>query len=198
MRSQRERNRIATWCAIHEAACAIAWEQGPAATTVEAIAAQAGVSRRTFFNYFSTKEDAVLGTRVPEVAEVAIERFRTSDEDELTRVVLLFVAVARTGMPESTSAQRRQMVAAHPALKNHTGRLIAETERLVTEVIQARFDDVDLASPEEDGRLEALLMLAGVIAKYAFTRYQASSEDDPAEFLRDAIVVFRKVVDTTR
>ncbi|GAA1174554.1 TetR family transcriptional regulator [Nesterenkonia xinjiangensis] len=199
--SQRERNRLDTWNAVHEAAHAIAWEEGPQEAAVEAIAARAGVSRRTFFNYFPTKEDAILGTRTPEVSEGDIERFRTSDEDELTRVVHLFVAVVRTAIPEATSPQRRRIIGEHPSLQRRVLRLLSEVERIVAEVIQARVedgDDVALAAPGDGARLEALLMLSGVIAKYAFHRYQESSAEDPREFLDESIAMFREVVDTTR
>ena len=43
----------------------LAREGGLAAATVEAITERAGVSRRTFFNYYPTKEDALLGTTSP-------------------------------------------------------------------------------------------------------------------------------------
>lgn len=199
--SQRERNRIDTWNAIHSAAYTIAWDAGPAAATTEKIAASAGVSRRTFFNYFPTKEDAVLGTREPSVTDAAVHRFRSSDQDELTRVVHLFVTVARTALPEASWARRRRIVAEHPELRQRVTRLVSEVERLVTEVIQTRVEagkTVELAVGEDAEQLEALLMLAGTIAKYALTRHQESADGDAEPFLRDSIAVFRKVVEATQ
>jgi AcrR family transcriptional regulator len=65
---------------------------------VDAIADRAGVSRRTFFNYYSSKEDAVLGTTVPVVPEEALRAFikKTSDVDQFTRTVRFPVAVVRS------------------------------------------------------------------------------------------------------
>lgn len=63
--SLRERRREQTWTAIHEAALKRVREHGMRGTTVEEIAQEAGVSPRTFFNYFPSKEDAVLGLREP-------------------------------------------------------------------------------------------------------------------------------------
>ena len=57
----RERKKLATRQAIADAALALADEHGPGAVTVDDIAAAAGVSPRTFFNYFATKEAAILG-----------------------------------------------------------------------------------------------------------------------------------------
>ncbi|WXF91171.1 TetR/AcrR family transcriptional regulator [Curtobacterium flaccumfaciens pv. flaccumfaciens] len=57
----RDRKRIETRNRIAEAARSLALEQGVDGTTIEQIAARADVSPRTFFNYFESKEDAVLG-----------------------------------------------------------------------------------------------------------------------------------------
>jgi AcrR family transcriptional regulator len=59
MTSLRERKKAQTRCDLADAAFAIVREHGPAALTAEAIADRAGVSRRTFFNYFPSVDSAV-------------------------------------------------------------------------------------------------------------------------------------------
>jgi AcrR family transcriptional regulator len=56
----RERKKAATRQALHEASLRLAFEHGPENVTVEAIADEAGVSRRTFSNYFANKEEALF------------------------------------------------------------------------------------------------------------------------------------------
>ncbi|WUH98995.1 TetR/AcrR family transcriptional regulator [Spirillospora sp. NBC_00431] len=56
----RERKKEATRRALHDAAMRLAAEHGLDDVTVEAIADAAGVSRRTFSNYFGGKEEALL------------------------------------------------------------------------------------------------------------------------------------------
>ncbi|GAB3651946.1 TetR family transcriptional regulator [Zhihengliuella somnathii] len=63
----RERRKEATYEALVAHARELTMKHGLAGFTVEELAEAAGVSRRTFFNYFQTKDDAVLGVRVEDV-----------------------------------------------------------------------------------------------------------------------------------
>ncbi len=57
----RERKKRARREELIDATHRLVAEHGLDAVTVEAICEEAGVSARTFFNYFETKDDAVLG-----------------------------------------------------------------------------------------------------------------------------------------
>jgi AcrR family transcriptional regulator len=57
---RRERNRQRTHDALHSAAMRLFAEHGYEATSVDDIADAAGVSVRTFFRYFGTKEDVLF------------------------------------------------------------------------------------------------------------------------------------------
>jgi AcrR family transcriptional regulator len=82
---RRERKKQATRQALHEAAFHLAEEYGLAGVTVEAIADEADVAPRTFFNYFACKEDAILNRDPgwPETLRRALVG-RPADEDPLT------------------------------------------------------------------------------------------------------------------
>ena len=55
------RSRQAAYAEITAIAMGLFLEQGFEQTTIDQIAAKAGISRRSFFRYFGTKEDIVLG-----------------------------------------------------------------------------------------------------------------------------------------
>lgn len=60
MPGARERKRVATRERIAAAGLELFLELGYEATTIDGIAAASGISRRTFFYYFSSKDDALL------------------------------------------------------------------------------------------------------------------------------------------
>ena len=56
----RERKRVETRHRIAETALRLFLSEGYEATTLDVIAAEAGISRRTFFSYFKSKDDILL------------------------------------------------------------------------------------------------------------------------------------------
>ena len=167
---------------------------------MDEISTRAGVSRRTFFNYFPVKEDAVLGTRSAELDPAVVERFHASTEDELTRVVHLFVSVVRTCLPAETAEQRRAIIAEHPQLRVRLAELLDQVERLVYSAVHAEADQGDMRLPAGAGAhaFEALLAVAGGITKFAFARYHESGAESLDPFISETIALFREVVETTR
>ena len=79
--SRRELNKAATRQAITDAALGLLRAKGPGNFTVEEIAEAAGISRRTFFNYFSST-DAALASIVHGFLDNAIQQLRLRPADE--------------------------------------------------------------------------------------------------------------------
>ncbi|HXD28344.1 MAG TPA: TetR/AcrR family transcriptional regulator [Arthrobacter sp.] len=78
--SRREINKTATRQAIIDAALAVLRTDGLEAVTADRVAEAAGVSRRTFFNYFSTLESALNGPTEAFVEHV-LQIFETQPRD---------------------------------------------------------------------------------------------------------------------
>ncbi|MCC7121177.1 MAG: TetR/AcrR family transcriptional regulator [Gammaproteobacteria bacterium] len=76
--SHRERKKRAQKQAIYQCALALFMERGVESTTIDMIAAEANISRATFFNYYPTK-DAILH----EIADGAVEHAKRVFDKEL-------------------------------------------------------------------------------------------------------------------
>ncbi|WP_024366331.1 TetR/AcrR family transcriptional regulator [Arthrobacter sp. TB 26] len=71
----RERKRAATRAAITAVARSLTAERGLNGYTVEEACERTGISRRTFFNYFPTKEDAIIGHVDDDFPAAVVSRF---------------------------------------------------------------------------------------------------------------------------
>ena len=67
---RRERKKLATRQALQDAALRLVADRGLEQVTVEDISEAADVATRTFFNYFSSKEEALLGDAPEKVVTV--------------------------------------------------------------------------------------------------------------------------------
>ncbi|MDP5226563.1 MULTISPECIES: TetR family transcriptional regulator [Arthrobacter] len=77
--SLRERKKQQTRAAIHNAAQDLVLEEGLAQVTIADICARAGISERTFFNYFPSKAAASLGLPDDPLSEARTRAFLESD-----------------------------------------------------------------------------------------------------------------------
>ncbi|WP_353713433.1 TetR/AcrR family transcriptional regulator [Arthrobacter sp. K5] len=79
--SRRELNKASTRQSITDSTLALLRQHGPGNFTVEDIAEAAGISRRTFFNYFSSTEAAIASV-TNGFLDSALELFRQRPADE--------------------------------------------------------------------------------------------------------------------
>jgi AcrR family transcriptional regulator len=136
----RDRKKDDTRKAISRAALLLAVERGPDGITVDDIAAAAGVSPRTVFNYFATKEYAILGLSPVRALEVArAVRERPADEAPLTalREALTEIAVGTPELAELTRLRSR-LVRDHPQLHPHHAAGQTLLESALVDAVSAR------------------------------------------------------------
>lgn len=136
----RDQKKAATRLALSEAAIRLARPAGLDAVTAEAIAAEAGVSTRTFHNYFTSKEEAVLYRFEVDVAQW-VERLyaRPLDEpiwDSLEAVVLSIVLDPVRDLEEIRAEMT--MIEDSPALLAHHLELHGRVTRILGEAIAVR------------------------------------------------------------
>ncbi|MGW4351507.1 TetR/AcrR family transcriptional regulator [Nocardia sp. NPDC004582] len=113
----RERKKQATREALREAALRLALEQGPDNVRVEDIAEAAGVSPRTYNNYFSSRDQAIVAAVTGErEARVAAAVTARAPEVRLADAILDAVLAEYTD-PGETSRDALLLVTTHPTLR---------------------------------------------------------------------------------
>lgn len=139
----RERKKLETRETLAKVAVRLAVERGMENVTVDDIAAEAGVSARTFFNYFPSKEDAVLQPDPDPVeqAKVIADAF-TNAPAELNPVQALAAAwrpvAQRLDREAADWLARISIIERDPALIARMFTAKEETERLMLDAIARR------------------------------------------------------------
>lgn len=161
----RERKRLATRRAIQVAAMNVVRERGLDATTVDEIARIADISPRTFFNYFPSKEEAIVGDG-PEVPPgEAQDRFVADRSPLLPGLAELFSASITPALQDQEMVLlRRSLMKSHPELGARRWATIHRFEAQVSELVTRRLADEypELADPEltHRSRLTAFVAIA--------------------------------------
>jgi AcrR family transcriptional regulator len=158
----RERKKAATRQALHEAALRLAMEHGGERVTVEAIADEAGVSRRTFSNYFASKEEALLHGDT-ERMRALIDKVHARPADESPWTALTNAAAefySDLGDLDPQWVARGRLVRTQPALAAAQVQAFAALERELEAEVAARMPEQERAGVR--ARLTAATFLAAM------------------------------------
>ena len=147
--SLRERHKQTTRRALEDAALRRFAEHGYDETSVEAIAADAGVSARTFFRYFATKDEVLdMGRDERQAAlRARIGELVTSGLDRRDVVRLAMVDLARGFESDRERVELRQRAAASsPVLRGRLYDIFTSWEHVVARELGGDADARTLAA----------------------------------------------------
>ncbi|MEZ0077132.1 TetR/AcrR family transcriptional regulator [Planotetraspora sp. GP83] len=146
---------------LAEAATALFDERGYDETTVDDIAARAGVSRSTFFRCYRSKEDVIFPDHDALLDQVRA-RLAASTADTAIVAVCDAVRIVLTRYVEDAevSLQRYRLVGKVPALRDREIVSVARYQRLFREFVG------DWLGDSPDAALRAELMAASVVAAH--------------------------------
>lgn len=171
LRARKKRARLE---ALVDATHRLAAERGLDQVTVEAVCAEVGVSVRTFFNYFESKDDAVLGLAHWRIDPSAAETFAAGGPtgDLLPDLQLLVAQVL-----EQPPLGKERMERAFEVARGHPDLLVRAYAHL-----RGLHDEVEQLVRRRlgDGADEALVLLVGallmVLSHATFVRWDAAGQ----------------------
>jgi AcrR family transcriptional regulator len=140
--------------------------QGYEATTVDEIAAAAGVARRTFFRHFRSKEEAIFPDHDDTLVRVgAVLESAEPNEHPLDTVCRGITEVLRmyAEAPE-VSVERYRLTREIPILREREIASVARYERLFTRYLLGHFDEADHRDGDDDPLLAEVAASAVVAA----------------------------------
>ena len=180
----RARKKAATRQAVQDHALRLFLEKGFEATTVEEIAAAAGVSHMTFFRYFKTKEDVAASDDYDPLIG-ALVAARPPDEPIVEKIRHAFA----TGLAQIYAADRAalltrtRLILGTPALRARLWDNQAQTQQYLVSVLSDRTGAADPAAElgeavpgEQDLALE-VVVAACLSAAATAVRIWADNED---------------------
>jgi AcrR family transcriptional regulator len=191
----RERKRLATHRAIQIAALRLVHERGLESVTVDEISRVADVSPRTFFNYFVSKDQALVGAGPQVPSDAAIDTFVADTGDLLPGIALLLTDAANESINDREIVQLRKALATdYPHLTALRMQTFREYELTLTSIVARRLAAQHPALAEDPARLDSraeLVTLIAVAAMHHAWKSWAGNPEAPqslAERLNESFV----------
>ena len=195
----RARKRAAAQASIVGAAVSLALKHGYENVTVEMICTASGISQRTFFNYFGSKEGVVLGASPPVPTEEQTRSFvERGGSDVLEDLVDLVTAMVLGHDPDlQVLRMRRTVIQETPELLARERARMAELEGRLVQVVLERFEHHGRntqGTPDLEDEARMVVALAFGSMHYAMHRWVASNFTTPRqELMQSTAELIRRV-----
>ncbi|MDR3070337.1 MAG: TetR/AcrR family transcriptional regulator [Propionibacteriaceae bacterium] len=187
--SLRERKKQQTLIALHTTALDLALQQGPETVTVQKIADSANVSVRTFFNYFESKDDAIIGICGTATGELLSEfsQSTTPLADPVLEVVK-FIWEFGSGsiVPGSSFSRRRKVMLDNPHLMERVFDRVAHLENRLEATVNTRLALTTLFANDGERQDTAHVLVNTSIGMLKFTVRKAFESADTPGTAQDA------------
>jgi AcrR family transcriptional regulator len=179
----RERKKLETFRALQSAAQRLVGERGLDNVTIEDIADAANVSKRTFFNYFESKEAALVDAEPGMVERFAADlAARPAGE---TPIEALWAAAINLLVQEASVLRAMSgLIAANPTLALQQGKSFGRFQQVIVEWAAERTG----CDPARSSYPALLAGLASVVTQLAVTRWCPETGDEG--FIQIAYEVF--------
>ncbi|TBU71810.1 TetR family transcriptional regulator [Pseudomonas daroniae] len=179
----RERKRRETQQRIAEVGQRLFLSQGYDSTTLDAIAAEAGISRRTFFSYFKSKDDIIFFWLEADRASLLASLLKTSPDVPPLDAV-------RDAMVKHIARYTTEQMIAVDNLMLSSESLLARKQAHYAEQEQSLFNALCEVwrQPERRAALRMVAMVSIGAMRVALSawREQTGQRKPAAKFLRDA------------
>jgi AcrR family transcriptional regulator len=159
-------------------------ERGFDAVTVDDVAAAAGISPRTFFRYFATKDEVVLDfeARLRERLRGALVS-RPDEEGPVTALRNAYLVTAHVEREERARVvQLGRVLATAPALRTAAFGALAGPDEALIAVIAGR-----MGVGPSDRRARAVVVAMGAVATAEWAAWVADARGDPAVRIGEAL-----------
>ena len=174
----RSRRRRETRRDIHLAALRLVREQGFDKVTVDMISAEAGISTRTFFNYFPSRDVAFL-PGPPEVADDLAARFVVAGPAPLAQVLTDLTGLLADGLSDQ-EPQRQELHDAFELAHEHPQLLATMLAQF--EVVQVHLAELvaqRLSLPPDDEVPGMIAAVALTAVRRGLDRWARTDADEP-------------------
>jgi len=197
----RERKRLATRRAIQLAALRLVKSRGLDAVTIDDISHDADVSPRTFFNYFVSKEAALVGDGPEQPSDDDVEAFVHGSGGILEDLAVMMTASAENVLQDQEIIQLRKALAAdYPHLTVLRMQSFQIFQQQLTEIVARRLavERPSLAAdpPRLASRAELVTMVAVAAMHHAWKSWATDPDatDTIADRMRSSFVELGDVV----
>ena len=181
---QAGRRKVTSRAELEQVAFDLFDRHGFEQTTVDDIAAAAGIGRRTFFRYFGSKNDVPWGDFDGELARMRLRLAATPAEEPLMDAIRQAIVDFNRLPADQVAAHRRRMtfILGVPALQAHSTLRFAAWRQVIAEFAAQR------TGQPGDALMPAAIAHAMLgVAVAAYEQWLASPGDDLCELLDSAV-----------